>query len=212
MTYGPAVKQHAHSVWRSPLKHLFKIIVILTILIISGFHQGRAESENPRVRLETRLGHILLELDSKAAPATVSNFLFYVRSGFYDDTIFHRVIPRFMIQGGGFDATLAKRDTDHPILNEADNGLKNLRGTIAMARTTAPHSATSQFFINTVDNDYLNFKAKNRREWGYCVFGRVIDGMDTVNAIEGVPTTSKGGLPNVPSTPVTINKAVIIQE
>ena len=144
-------------------------------------------SENPVVLLETTSGDILVELYPDKAPETVANFLKYVDDGFYNNTIFHRVIPGFMIQGGGLTARMQQKDTSAPIKNEADNGLKNDRGTIAMARTMDPHSATAQFFINLVDNDFLNFQAPSGNGWGYCVFGRVTEGMDVVDAIARTP-------------------------
>ncbi|MGD9200061.1 MAG: peptidylprolyl isomerase [Chitinispirillia bacterium] len=164
------------------------------------------------ITLETTEGSITLELDSKAAPITVKNFLHYVNSGFYNGTIFHRVIKDFMIQGGGFTTDMVKKKTQKPIQNEADNGLKNKTGTIAMARTNDPHSATSQFFINTVDNDFLNHKGKNTNNWGYCVFGKVIKGMDVVNAIRNKKTTNRGGYQNVPDTPVVIKKTFQVKK
>ena len=170
-----------------------------------------ADQPNPKVQLETSLGAIVLELDAQAAPKTVANFLTYVRSHFYDNTIFHRVIKSFMIQGGGFTPDMQQKITQSPIINEADNGLKNEPGTIAMARTSAPHSATSQFFINVKKNDFLDFRAKNERGWGYCVFGRVIKGMEVVQAIENVKTTSKFGYNDVPIEPVVIKKAIVLE-
>ncbi|MEA3360501.1 MAG: peptidylprolyl isomerase [Thermodesulfobacteriota bacterium] len=159
--------------------------------------------------METNYGTIVLELNQQKAPKTVENFLGYVRDGFYDETIFHRIIKRFMIQGGGLTLALEKKKVKPPVLNEADNGLKNLRGTIAMARTGDPHSATAQFFINTVDNAFLDHKAKNMKGWGYCVFGKVIEGMNVVDKIENLPTANKGGRQNVPTTPVIIKHAEI---
>ena len=162
------------------------------------------------VRLETNQGDIVLELDEAAAPATVENFLSYVRQGSYDGTIFHRVIAGFMIQGGGFDTDYQQRPTLAPISNEADNGLKNVRGSIAMARTGDPHSATDQFFINLVDNDFLNFSSKDPMGWGYCVFGRVVEGMDVVDAIANVETTiGPDGAKSFPATPQTISTVTI---
>jgi peptidyl-prolyl cis-trans isomerase B (cyclophilin B) len=166
----------------------------------------------PMVRLETSLGNIIIELNPTAAPKTVENFLTYVNEDFYSNTIFHRVIKGFMIQGGGFTENMQQKTPKESIINEADNGLKNLTGTIAMARTNAPHSASSQFFINTVDNEFLDFKAKTGRGWGYCVFGKVVEGMDIVAAIEKQPTTVKSGFRDVPVTPVIINKAVLIND
>ncbi|MDY7031626.1 MAG: peptidylprolyl isomerase [Thermodesulfobacteriota bacterium] len=173
---------------------------------------ARADVSNPRVHLETSLGNIVLELDPQAAPKTVENFLRYVRDGFYNGTVFHRVIKGFMIQGGGLTADMQRKPTHEPISNEADNGLKNNRGTVAMARTNRPHSATSQFFINTVDNGFLDHKNKSPRGWGYCVFGKVVEGMEVVDSIEGLPTTSKEGRKNVPISLPTINRAVVEKE
>jgi len=160
--------------------------------------------------METSLGTMIIELDSKAAPQTVTNFLEYVRDGFYDNTIFHRVIKSFMIQGGGFTPLMQQKTTRSPVTNEADNGLKNSAGTIAMARTNAPHSATSQFFINVKDNDFLNHTAKTARGWGYCVFGRIIKGMEVVHAIEKVKTSVQFGYGDVPVEPVVIKKVSLL--
>ena len=166
------------------------------------------ETASPSVVLETSEGDITIELDPAKAPKTVENFLGYVDSGHYDGTVFHRVISNFMIQGGGMDAKMIERDTGAPIENEADNGLKNEKGTIAMARTSDPHSATAQFFINAADtNDFLNHTGKSGSGWGYCVFGRVTDGMDVVDKIRNVPTGSRGMHQDVPLDPVVIQKA-----
>jgi peptidyl-prolyl cis-trans isomerase B (cyclophilin B) len=192
---------------------VYKILVVLLIVAMFGMLKfAHAEMAVPRVRLETNYGVIVLKLDQQAAPKTVENFLGYVRDGFYDGTIFHRVIEEFMIQGGGFTADMQRKSTNDPIQNEADNGLKNLSGTIAMARTMDPRSATSQFFINTVDNPYLDHKAKTSESWGYCVFGKVIEGMDVVKEIEAVKTTSKGSYKDVPVEAVIIEKAEIVEE
>lgn len=164
------------------------------------------------VRMETSKGAIIIELNAEAAPKTTDNFLTYVKSGFYDDTIFHRVIKGFMIQGGGFEVGMRKKQTQAPISNEADNGLKNVKGTIAMARTMAPHSATSQFFINTVDNHRLDFKNKSGPGWGYCVFGRVIEGMAVVTAIENSATTTRAGFKNVPVDPIVIKRVTVVKQ
>jgi peptidyl-prolyl cis-trans isomerase B (cyclophilin B) len=163
--------------------------------------------ENPQVALETSSGKIIIELDPDKAPETVKNFLAYIDSEFYNDTVFHRVIPGFMIQGGGLTADMESKPTRKPIENEADNGLKNERGTIAMARTADPNSATAQFFINTVNNEFLNHKSKDSRGWGYAVFGRVIHGMDVVDAIAGVKTETRGVYRDVPREPVVIRNA-----
>ena len=158
------------------------------------------------VTLETSHGNIVIELNDEKAPETVKNFLNYVNDGFYDGTIFHRVIPNFMIQGGGFMPGMVQKSCQDPIKNEADNGLKNDRGTIAMARTNDPHSATAQFFINLNDNTFLNHTATTGAGWGYCVFGKVTDGMDSVDAIAAVSTGSDSGHADVPVETVTINK------
>jgi peptidyl-prolyl cis-trans isomerase B (cyclophilin B) len=166
------------------------------------------DNAKPIVELRTTKGTIVLELDRKKAPKTVENFLRYVEEGHYDGTIFHRVIPNFMIQGGGMTADMKEKPTHAPIPNEADNGLKNLRGTIAMARTSDPHSATAQFFINLKDNGFLDHTAPTTQGWGYAVFGRVVEGMDVVDAIARVPTGTKGFHQDVPKEPIVIEKAV----
>ncbi|MBK7898732.1 MAG: peptidyl-prolyl cis-trans isomerase [Azonexus sp.] len=162
------------------------------------------------VKFTTNLGAFTLKLDTEKAPKTVENFLAYVRDGHYDGTVFHRVIKNFMIQGGGFAPGMKQKDTKAPIDNEAANGLKNKRGTVAMARTNDPHSATAQFFINVVDNDFLDFKAPMGQGWGYCVFGEVSEGLDIVDAIRGVRTGSKGFHQDVPLEDVVIEKAEIV--
>ena len=162
------------------------------------------------VKLTTNHGDIVIELDAEKAPETVKNFLAYVEAGHYDNTIFHRVINGFMIQGGGMEPGMKQKGTNAPIKNEANNGLKNDAGTIAMARTSDPHSATAQFFINVADNDFLNFKAENIQGWGYCVFGRVTEGMDVVNAIKGVKTGSSGFHQDVPKEDVVIQRAEVV--
>ena len=163
----------------------------------------------PRVRLITNHGAIIVELDAHKAPATTENFIAYARDGFYKNLIFHRVIPGFMIQGGGFKEGMQQRQTRPPIKNEADNGLRNLRGTIAMARTSDPHSATSQFFINLKDNDFLDFKEKTPQGWGYCVFGKVVEGLDVVDKIAALETGTVGPHANVPKQTVTIYQATV---
>ncbi len=162
------------------------------------------------VKLTTNFGDITLELSADKAPVTVANFLQYVESGFYDGVIFHRVIDDFMVQGGGFDADMKQKKTKDEIKNEADNGLGNDKYTIAMARTSIPDSASSQFFINIADNDFLNHTAKTSSGWGYCVFGKVVEGMDIVDKIAKVKTTSKSGHRDVPAESVTIEKASVI--
>ncbi len=165
-----------------------------------------------RVALETSKGRIVIELDTAKAPQTAGSFLANVRDGFYDGTIFHRVIPRFMIQGGGFTEDLALKPTTKTLFNEAANGLKNVRGSVAMARKPDPHSASVQFFINLVDNVSLDHTAKTDRGWGYAVFGRVVEGMDVVDAIARVRTGRRGPMGDVPIEPVVIRKATILAE
>ena len=177
-------------------------IVGLALALVFLGGPVNAQSANPQVALNTSKGRIVLELDAEKAPVTVANFLSYVDDGFFSGTIFHRVIKSFMIQGGGFTADLEKKATQAPIENEAANGLKNDRGTIAMARTGDPHSATAQFFINTVDNAALDYPGSDG--WGYAVFGRVIEGLDVVDAIAGVATGLSGGMGNVPREAVVI--------
>ncbi len=164
-----------------------------------------------RVKLETSLGPIVLELDEEKAPKTVENFIGYVREGFYDGTIFHRVIKGFMIQGGGHTADLVQKPTGEPIPNEAANGLSNQTGTIAMARTADPHSASAQFFINTADNTFLDHQGETPQGWGYAVFGRVVEGMDIVRRIEGQATGSRGGYQDVPLESVVIERATLVE-
>ncbi len=161
-----------------------------------------------KVKLETSMGDMVIELNEEAAPVTVKNFLQYVEEGFYDGTIFHRVIPDFMIQGGGFTAEMTKKETYAPITNEASNGLRNERGTTAMARTNDPNSATAQFFINQADNDFLNYVDNNNP--GYAVFGKVVEGMETADKIEVVETTTQKGMGDVPVEPVVIKSAKVI--
>jgi len=162
------------------------------------------------VELQTSAGTIRLELDDAKAPASVENFLAYVRAGHYDGTVFHRVIKGFMVQGGGMDAAMKQKATQAPIKNEANNGLLNAKYTVAMARTNDPHSATAQFFINTADNGFLNFKAENAQGWGYAVFGKVVSGNDVVDKIERVATGRKGFHDDVPLEAVTIERAVAV--
>jgi cyclophilin family peptidyl-prolyl cis-trans isomerase len=172
--------------------------------------QMKAENRQGKmVKLQTNMGDIIIELNEQAAPVTAKNFLRYVEEGFYNEVIFHRVIPNFMIQGGGFTAQMAQKQTHPPIINEAGNSLKNDRGTIAMARTNNPNSATSQFFINHKNNDFLNY-IENKNP-GYAVFGGVIEGMDVVDAIAAVKTTMQKGMSDVPVEPVVIKSAQIVQ-
>ena len=160
------------------------------------------------VELQTTHGVIRAELDEEKAPKSVANFLAYVKAGHYDGTVFHRVIPGFMIQGGGFESGMRQKPTQPPVANEADNGLRNDKYTLAMARTSVPDSATSQFFINAKDNDFLNFKSKTPQGWGYAVFGKVVSGTEVVDAIERVATGRRGGHDDVPVDDVVITRAV----
>ncbi|RKZ39762.1 MAG: peptidyl-prolyl cis-trans isomerase [Gammaproteobacteria bacterium] len=188
---------------------MMKSIVSLLCLFVATQVMS-AETKSPVVEMQTNFGTIVLELNAEKAPKTVANFLQYAKDGFYDGTIFHRVIGNFMIQGGGFTKDYQEKKTRQPIPNEANNGLKNALGTIAMARTPNPHSATAQFFINVVDNASLNYKAPNSRGWGYAVFGKVIKGMEVVDGIKKVKTGSGGKFrSDVPQTPVIIQKMSI---
>jgi len=186
-----------------------KLLLCVLGLIIAAAPAGAKEkkSTDPLVELDTSKGKIVLALYPQKAPETVKNFLGYVDAKYYDDTIFHRVIPKFMIQGGGFTADMRRKPTRQPIINEADNGLKNDRGTIAMARTSDPHSATAQFFINSVNNDFLNFRSKTSQGWGYAVFGRIIQGMKVLDAISKVRTGARGPYRDVPLETIVILKA-----
>ena len=163
------------------------------------------------VELHTNHGVIKLELNAEKAPKTVENFLSYVNKGHYDNTVFHRVIDGFMIQGGGFEPGMKQKPSDAPVENEANNGLKNVRGSVAMARTNDPHSATAQFFINVSDNDFLNHSAPTPQGWGYCVFAEVVDGLDVLDSIRKVKTGNKGGHQDVPTDDVIIEKAVVTE-
>ncbi|HSR56254.1 MAG TPA: peptidylprolyl isomerase [Alphaproteobacteria bacterium] len=183
----------------------------LLAFALSAFAIQPALADGPRVRLTTTKGVIELELDEKRAPESVKNFIGYVESGHYNGTIFHRVIRGFMIQGGGFTKDMNRKQTNDPIRNEADNGLSNRTGTFAMARTSDPHSASAQFFINTVDNAGLDHRSKTMRGWGYAVFGRVVKGMDVVRRIEDTRTTRMGRMADVPSEPIVIEKAEVLR-
>ena len=163
-----------------------------------------------QVKMQTTLGDIIIELNSEKAPKTVDNFVNYVKDGFYDNTIFHRVINGFMIQGGGMESGMKEKATKAPIENEADNGLSNKIGTLAMARTSDPHSATAQFFINVSDNTFLNFSGKNPQGWGYCVFGEIVEGMDIVDKIKEAQTTTCSPHSDVPCDDIKIEKAEVI--
>jgi len=185
---------------------MFKPIKALAVLLLLGALNLQA-GETTMILMKTTKGDIKIELDAAKAPKTVANFLKYVESGHYSNTIFHRVINNFMIQGGGMTANMNQKKAPDTVENEANNGLKNLRGTIAMARTSDPHSAGAQFFINVVDNGFLDFKSPTQQGWGYCVFGKVVEGMDVVDAIKGVPTASG----DVPRETITITEVQIVK-
>ena len=191
--------------------------IIVSFILLLGFSSiacaQNDQQNHPKVSLQTNQGIIVIELDAEKAPVSVENFLTYVREGYYEGMIFHRVIKNFMIQGGGFDADFNKKETHAPIKNEATNGLSNKQGTLAMARTNDPHSASAQFFINTVDNDFLDHTSPTPRGWGYTVFGKVVEGMDVVEKIRSIPTSGSGPFPtDVPETPVIIEKALILDQ
>lgn len=189
----------------------FRGMIILAITFFSLSLTHADDTMNPQVTLSTTLGDITLELDAKNAPISTENFVNYVKTGHFDGLIFHRIIPGFMAQAGGMEPGMKERPNLSPIDNEADNGLKNDRGTIAMARTNDPHSASSQFFINLTNNDFLNHKSKNGSGWGYAVFGKVTDGMDVVDGMAKQATGSKNGHQNVPLKDIIINKATIVE-
>jgi peptidyl-prolyl cis-trans isomerase B (cyclophilin B) len=192
------------------MKLFFRYLAPLFFTLISFTAYAEGGNVLPKVKLSTSHGDIVIELNADKAPNTVANFLSYVEADFYNGTIFHRVIKDFMVQGGGFDANFEQKTVNDPIENEANNGLTNVRGSLAMARTGDPHSATAQFFINTVDNDFLNFRAENRDAWGYAVFAHVVEGMDVVDEIRAVSTGSKGHHQDVPTDDVVINSATVI--
>jgi cyclophilin family peptidyl-prolyl cis-trans isomerase len=182
---------------------------LLILLLLSGYVTGNAWAEEIKVEMETSLGKLTLALDRDKAPKTVDNFVQYARDGFYDGTIFHRVIKNFMIQGGGYTPEMDKKATRTPVQNEANNGLKNKRGSIAMARTSAPHSATAQFFINHKDNDFLDYPGQDG--WGYAVFGKVTDGMSVLDAIADQPIRSSMGMRHVPKQSIVIKSVRVIE-
>ncbi len=194
----------------------FTLTCLACLLAVVGSASGAepekapAAPNHPHVLFETSKGNFTIELYPDKAPKSVENFLQYAKAGFFDGTIFHRVIPDFMIQGGGFTTDMTQKPTRPPVINEADNRLLNERGTLAMARTGDPNSATAQFFVNLKNNGFLNFTGKTASGWGYTVFGKVSEGMDTVDAIAAVATTRKGSYENVPTTPVVIKKASVV--
>jgi cyclophilin family peptidyl-prolyl cis-trans isomerase len=181
-----------------------KMLFLLGVMLCGVLYSQTEAFAGTKVLMKTSAGDITIELNDTEAPNTVANFLKYVDSKHYDGTIFHRVIKGFMVQGGGYTADMQDKTTQAPIKNEANNGLMNDRGTLAMARTNDPHSATAQFFINTVNNGFLNYKSASMQGWGYCVFGKVVEGMDAVDKIEAVQTGNKGGMQDVPIETVEI--------
>jgi len=190
---------------------IFGLIFLVSVAMVVSPSESGAGEENPTILMETSLGNIKIELDQAKAPITVKNFLSYVDEKFYDGTLFHRVISNFMIQGGGFTAEMQQKRTKPPIKNEAGNGLKNMRGTIVMARTNVVDSATAQFFINVVDNDFLDHQNTTPQGFGYAVFGKVIEGMDVVDKIKAVKTGSKMGFSDVPAETVVIKSVRKVQ-
>lgn len=193
------------------MKPLFGTLLALLLCCISPLSYSLDKGKSTMVKLHTNHGTITLQLDAEKAPNTVKNFLDYVNAGFYENTIFHRVIDGFMIQGGGFEPGMKQKSVNAPIQNEAANGLKNDKYTIAMARTNDPHSATAQFFINIKDNSFLNYSAPNVQGYGYCVFGKVVEGADVVDAIRKVKTGNRSGFQDVPHEDVIITKAEIVK-
>lgn len=191
------------------MRRFFKYILLPFFTFIL-FGCGKTSATNPTVTIETNMGNIVVELDRANTPNTTENFIKYVQNGYYENTLFHRVINGFMIQGGGLNPDMTDKPSSlEPIQNEADKGGKNVTGSLAMARTGDPHSATSQFFINVSDNESLNYRSKTPQGWGYCVFGKVIEGMDVVNKIKAVQTTSKSFHQNVPVEDIIIKKATV---
>ncbi len=196
------------------MKYFLFVVVIFSITAATFSPQihSQTNQRNAMIKMTTTLGEIDIQLYPDDAPKTVKNFIDYVQSGHFDNLIFHRVIPGFMIQGGGFTADMQQRKTAPPIINEADNGLKNTVGTLSMARTSDPNSASSQFFINLADNAFLDHTAKTSQGWGYAVFGKVVGGMEVVEKIGGVATGTVGGHGDVPNAPVVVLKAEVLEE
>ena len=193
------------------MRILLLFMMLFLTSTLSFATENNMSDTQTKVKLTTTLGEIIIQLNTEKAPVSSANFLTYVNEGFYNGTIFHRVIPGFMAQGGGFDTSFNQKAVHSPIKNEADNGLKNTRGTLAMARTNDPNSATAQFFINLKDNTFLNYTGKNASGWGYAVFGEVIEGMDVVDAMAKQPTGNRGGHQDVPKTDIIIEKAEVVK-
>ena len=196
---------------RKLLCGLFALVTFTSSLAAEP--QPMTATHSNKVKLHTNLGDVVLQLDAVKAPLSTANFLTYVKEGFYDGTIFHRVIPGFMAQGGGFTKDFEQKSTHKPVQNEANNGLPNKRGSVAMARTSDPNSATAQFFINLVDNTFLNHKSPTPQGWGYAVFGEVVEGMDVVDAMAKIPTGRGGPMSSdVPQQPIVIEQATVLEE
>lgn len=193
------------------MRYLFLAVMLFSFTNILSAKENTMSANTTKVKMTTSLGDIIIAVDNENAPISAANFLTYVKEGFYNGTIFHRVIPGFMAQAGGFDTNFSEKDGHDTIKNEANNGLKNTRGTLAMARTSAPHSASSQFFINYKDNDFLNYRSQTAQGWGYAVFAEVVEGMDIVDKMAEQPTGSKGGHQDVPSTDIVIEKAEVVE-
>ncbi|MBS3955859.1 MAG: peptidyl-prolyl cis-trans isomerase [Methylomicrobium sp.] len=193
------------------MRILLAFALLLSITSTPFAQEKQMSQTQSKVKLTTTLGAITIQLNTEKAPVSSENFLAYVKEGFYNGTIFHRVIPSFMAQGGGFDAAFEQKTTHAPIKNEADNGLLNKKGTLAMARTSDPHSATAQFFINLKDNSFLDYSSPTQNGWGYAVFGEVIEGMDVVEAMAAQPTGNKGMHQDVPKTDIVIEKAELVE-
>ena len=206
---GILIKKNLHTrTIATYMKNIFKYLIIITI-IITNYGVTAEMTTNTKIIIKTTSGDIKLELYDDKAPITVSNFKKYIESKYFSNTIFHRVIKDFMIQGGGFSVEMIEKDTFAPIQNEANNLLSNERGTIAMARTPDPHSASAQFFINLKDNTFLNFKSQTQQGWGYCVFGKVLEGLDIIDKIALTETGNYGPHQDVPQKPIIINEIVI---
>jgi peptidyl-prolyl cis-trans isomerase B (cyclophilin B) len=186
-------------------------LMLFLFSTLSFATENKMSNTHSKVKLTTSLGDVVIQLEDEKAPVSAANFLAYVKQGFYSGTIFHRVIPGFMAQGGGFDSAFKQKETNPPIKNEADNGLKNKRGTLAMARTNDPHSATAQFFINYKDNSFLDHTSPSPSGWGYAVFGEVVEGMDVVDAMAKQATGNRGPHQDVPKTDIVIDKAEVIE-
>ena len=193
------------------MRNMLVYLMLFLFSTLSFATEKQMSDTQTKVKLTTTLGAIVIQLDNAKAPVSAANFAEYVKQGFYNGTIFHRVIPGFMAQGGGFDTSFSQKETKAPIKNEADNGLKNKRGTLAMARTNDPNSATAQFFINLKDNGFLDHTSPTPSGWGYAVFGEVIEGMDVVDAMAKQPTGNRGGHQDVPKTDIVIEKAEIVE-